>query len=104
MTIYKITPCRDLFFDMGAIGKCSALYVKAECEHDAREFALLSKQTSTLQDVVPGFPPSLFEDMFNKENATCIELDNEEIQDISTDKDFGINLIKIDLFDNLKGL
>lgn len=104
MKIYKITPSRNPFFDMGAIGKCSALYIKANSEPDAREFALLNKQTSTVQDVVPGFPPSLFEDMFNKENAECIELEEQENQDISTNKDFGINLIKIDLFDDLKGL
>ena len=39
---------------MGAIGKCSALYIQADCENDARYFALLNKQTSTTQDVVPG--------------------------------------------------
>lgn len=96
MKIYKITPSRNPFFDMGAIGKCSALYIKANSEHDAREFALLNKQTSTVQDVVPGFPPSLFEDMFNKENANCVELEEQEIQDMLDGNDLGINLVKVD--------
>lgn len=104
MTIYKITPRINYFFDMGAIGKYSALYIQADCENDARYFALLNKQTSTTQDVVPGCASSLFEDMFNIENAECIKLEEQENQDISTNKDFGINLIKIDLFDDLKGL
>lgn len=104
MKIYKITPLQYSFFDMGIIGKCSALYIKANCENDARFFALLNKQTLTPQNVVPGCAPSLFDDMFNDENAKCIELGCKEIQEISEDKDFGINLIKIDLFDNLKGL
>ena len=98
MKIYKITPSRNPFFDMGAIGKCSALYIKANSEHDAREFALLNKQTSTIQDVIPGFPPSLFEDMFNKENAECIELEDQEIQDILDGNDLGINLVKVDFW------
>ena len=97
MKIYKITPSRNPFFDMGAIGKCSALYIKANSEPDAREFALLNKQTSTVQDVVPGFPPSLFEDMFNKENAECIELEEQEIQDMLDGNDLGFNLVKVEL-------
>ena len=98
MKIYKITPSRNPFFDMGTIGKCSALYIKANGEHDAREFALLNKQTSTVQDVVPGFLPSLFEDMFNKENAECIELEEPEIQDMLDGNDLGINLVKVDFW------
>lgn len=98
MTIYKITPRINYFFDMGAIGKCSALYIKANSEPDAREFALLNKQTSTVQDVVPGFPPSLFEDMFNNENAECIELEKQEIQDMIDGNDLGINLVKVDFW------
>ena len=97
MKIYKITPSRNPFFDMGAIGKCSALYIKANSEHDAREFALLNKQTSTIQDVIPGFPPSLFEDMFNKENADCIELTQEESQSMPEDIELGVNLVKVEL-------
>ncbi|MCI5633977.1 MAG: hypothetical protein MR350_00750 [Alphaproteobacteria bacterium] len=98
MKIYKITPSRNLFFDMGAIGKCSALYIQADCENDARYFALLNKQTSTTQDVVPGCAPLLFEDMFNKENAECIELEEQEIQDILDGNDLGINLVKVDFW------
>ena len=97
MKIYKITPSRNPFFDMGAIGICSALYIKANSEHDAREFALLNKQTSTVQDVVPGFPPSLFEDMFNKENANCVELEEQGIQDMLDGNDLGFNLVKVEL-------
>lgn len=98
MKIYKITPSRNPFFDMGAIGKCSALYIQADCENDARYFALLNKQTSTIQDVVPGCAPLLFEDMFNKENAECIELEEQEIQDILDGNDLGINLVKVDFW------
>lgn len=83
---------------MGAIGKCSALYIQADCENDARYFALLNKQTSTTQDVVPGCAPLLFEDMFNKENAECIELEEQEIQDILDGNDLGINLVKVDFW------
>lgn len=97
MAIYKITPQNSSFFDMGAIGKCSALYIQADCENDARYFALLNKQTSTTQDVVPGFPPSLFEDMFNIENANCVELEEQEIQDMLDGNDLGFNLVKVEL-------
>ena len=97
MKIYKITPSRNLFFDMGAIGKCSALYIQADCENDARYFALLNKQTSTTQDVVPGCAPLLFEDMFNKENADCIELTQEESQSMLEDIELGVNLVKVEL-------
>lgn len=82
---------------MGAIGKCAALYVKAECEYDAREFALLSKQASTVQDVIPNQPPLMFEDMFNEENADCIELTREESQSMTEDIELGVNLVKVEL-------
>ena len=98
MKIYKITPSRNPFCDMGAIGRCSALYIKANSEPDAREFALLNKQTSTVQDVVPGCASSLFEDMFNIENAECIELEEQEIQDMIDGNDLGINLVKVDFW------
>lgn len=96
MKIYKLTPKTDPYFDMGVKGRCTALYIKAKTEDDARDLALLNKQTSTMQDAIPGNPPSLFEDMFTAENADCVELSNQESQNISIDDDLGINLIKID--------
>ena len=98
MKIYKITPLQSSFFDMGIIGKCSALYIQADCENDARYFALLNKQTSTTQDVVPGCASSLFEEMFNIENANCIELEEQEIQYMLDGNDLGINLVKVDFW------
>ena len=98
MKIYKITPLQYSFFDMGIIGKCSALYIKANSEHDARYFALLNKQTSTTQDVVLGCAPSLFEDLFNIENANCVELEEQEIQGMFDGYDLGINLVKVDFW------
>ena len=97
MKIFKVTPKQAEYFDMGSKGKCSALYIKAESENDARYFALLNKQTSTIQDVVIGKPPALFENMFTPDNANCIELSIPESQNMSIEDDLGINLIKIDL-------
>lgn len=96
MKIYKLTPKAEPYFDMGSKGRCTALYIKAKTENDARDLARLNKQTSTVQDAIPGNPPSLFEDMFTAENADCVELSNQESQNISIDDDLGINLIKID--------
>ena len=96
MKIFKITPRTMSYFDMGVKGRCTALYIQAKTENDARGLALLNKQTSTIQDAIPGNPPSLFEDMFTAENADCVELSHQESQNISLDNDLGINLIKID--------
>lgn len=96
MKIFKITPRTMSYFDMGVKGRCTALYIKAKTENDARDLARLNKQTSTVQDAIPGESPSLFEDMFNAENADCVELSHQESQNISMDNDLGINLIKID--------
>lgn len=96
MKIFKITPRIMPYFDMGIKGRCTALYIEAKTEDDARGLALLNKQTSTVQDAIPGKSPSLFEDMFNAENANCVELSHQESQNIVMDDDLGINLIKID--------
>lgn len=96
MKIYKLTPKTNPYFDMGVKGRCIALYIKAKGDNDARGWALLNKQLSTTQDIIPGNPPSLFEDMFNAENADCVELSHQESQNISIDDDLGMNLIKID--------
>lgn len=96
MKIYKLTPKAKPCFDMGVKGRCTSLYIKAKTEDDARGLALLNKQLSTAQDTIPGNPPSLFEDMFTAENADCVELSNQESQNISIEDDLGINLIKID--------
>lgn len=96
MKIYKLTPKAEPYFDMGIKGRCTALYIKAKTEDDARGLALLNKQLSTAQDTIPGYPSSLFEDMFNAENANCVELSHQKSQNIVMDDDLGINLIKID--------
>ena len=38
-----------------------------------------------------------FEDMFNKENADCIELTQEESQSMPEDIELGVNLVKVEL-------
>lgn len=81
MKIYKLTPKTKPYFDMGDMGKCSVVYVRATSDQEAR-----LSFPSSYDKLAYGRTVIYLKDDFYESKANCEELSDKEISDLGLSK------------------